>query len=255
MKAVLNSLEEVAESLRTEYEARDGRFFLKVDGDYPPLVEANTKLTEFRDNNRTLNSAVTQLRTDLKKFDGIDPVEVPKLKAKVAELEQGGIKNPNDVAQAIKDAVSKAVGPLEAKLLEREQSENTAREALARTGLENKLREAGAKAGIDERAMPDYINRGLKVFKLIDGEPAARKGENPIFSKTRPAEELSMEEWAKDLHTEAPFLFKPSSGGGAGHGRGPGVDRSAPVRQISSDPVEFGRNLEGIAKGEVQVVQ
>jgi hypothetical protein len=255
MKAVLNSLEEVAEALRSEYEARDGRFFLKLDGEYPPLVEANTKLAEFRDNNRTLNATVTQLRTDLKKFDGIDPVEVPKMKARVAELEQSGVKNQGDVAELIKSAVKAAVSPLEQKLQEREASEATAREALAKTGLENKLREAGVKAGIDERAMPDYINRGLKVFKLIDGEPAARKGENPIFSKTRPAEELSMEEWAKDLHTEAPFLFRPSSGGGAGHGRGPGVDRTSPVRQISSDPLEFGRNLEGIAKGEVQVVQ
>lgn len=258
MKAVLNSLEEVAEGLRSEYEARDGRFFLKVEGDYPPLVEANTKLTEFRDNNRTLNTTVTQLRADLKKFDNVDPVEYPKLKSRVAELEQSGVKNAGDVAEVIKQAVKAAVAPMEQKLQEREASENAAKEALAQTGLENKLREVGSKMGIDERAMQDYVNRGLKVFKLIDGEPAARKGENPIFSKKRPAEELSMEEWADDLYSEAPFLFKPSSGAGAGGGRpGPGgrtAERAA-VKHISSDPVEFGKNLAEIAKGNVKVIQ
>ena len=252
MKSVIASLEEVSEALRSEYEARDGKFFLKVEGEYAPLIEANAKLAEFRDNNRSLNGTVTQLRADLKKFEGIDPVEHTKLKTRITELEKGGVKDGNDVAELIKNAVKAAVSPLEQKLQERETSERAAQEALARTGLENKLREAGVKAGIDERAMPDYINRGLKVFKLVDGEPVARKGENPIFSKVKPAEELSMDEWAKDLHSEAPFLFKPSSGGGANNrsGNGPVV-----TKQISSDPLEFGRNLEGIAKGEVTVVQ
>lgn len=254
MKFVISALTDVAEALRGEYEERGGKFYLKTEGDYAPLIESNTKLAEFRDNNRALNTKNTELEASLRKFDGIDPAAHAALKAKVTELETAGIKDKGDVGELIKAAVASAVGPLETKLKERETSEAKAQEALARTGLENQLREAGVKAGIEDRAMPDYINRGMQVFKLIDGKPAPRKGDSPIFSKTHPANELSMDEWAGELQTEAPFLFKPSrGGGGGGNGSNNGPGFQGPKKIISNDPLEFGRNLEGIAKGETIV--
>lgn len=252
MKFVINSLEEVPEAFRSEYEAKNGKFYLKTEGEFAPLVEANTKLAEFRDNNRALNTTKTELEARLKAFEGIDPVEHTKLKEKIAELEATGVKDKGSVAELVKAAVKAAVTPLETKLQEREQSEARAREALAVTALENQLRDAGIKAGVDERALPDYINRGKQVFKLVDGVAVARKGDQPLFSKERPAEELSMAEWAADLQKDAPFLFKPSKGGGASNN-----GNSGPVvkKTISADPLEFGQNLEGIAKGEVIVQQ
>lgn len=254
MKFVIGSLEEVAEPLRGEYEARAGKFHLKTEGDFAPLAESNARLAEFRDNNRSLNSAVTDLTTKLKGFDGVDALEYKALKTKITDLEQGGIKDKNDVAEIIKAAVKAAVSPLEVKLLERETSERAAQEALARTGLENKLREVGSKVGIDERALPDYVNRGLQVFRLVDGKPAARDGDKPIFSKERPAEELSMDEWAGGLFSDAPFLFKTSGGGGA-HQNGRPLPAQGQRRVIQADAREFGLNLEAIAKGDVLVQQ
>jgi len=254
MKFVINSLEEVPEAFRSEYEAKNGKFYLKGEGEYLPLVESNAKLTEFRDNNRALNSKITELDNKLKTFEGVDVAEYQTLKTKVTELENAGVKDKSSVADLVKAAVKAAVTPLEEKLTQREQSEKAAQEALARTGLENALREVGMKVGVDERALPDYINRGMQVFKLVDGRPAPRKGDQPIFSKTKPADELSMEEWATELHDEAPFLFKQSKGGGAGNG-GPTNGFQGQRKVISSDPLEFGRNLESIAKGETIVQQ
>jgi hypothetical protein len=89
----------------------------------------------------------------------------------------------------------------------------------------------------------------------VNGEIVARKGDAPVFSRKNPAEVLQPEEWAIDLQGDAPHLFRPSKGGGAGgSGNGPAPGSNA-RRVISSDPLEFGRNLEGLAKGEVTVIQ
>ena len=119
--------------------------------------------------------------------------------------------------------------------------------------LKSTLTAAGVKAGVDERALSDYVNRGAEIFKVVNGQVVARKGEAPIFSKAKPAELLTPDEFAVELQGEAPHLFKPSRGGGAGGSGGGG----GPVvkKTISADPMEFGRNLEGIAKGEVTVSQ
>jgi hypothetical protein len=62
-KAVVATLEEVPQALRSEYEPRDGKFVLKVEGDLPGYVaegvvaQQRTKLDEMRENNRTLMSS------------------------------------------------------------------------------------------------------------------------------------------------------------------------------------------------------
>lgn len=253
MKAVLTSISDIPEALRTEYEERAGKYFLKVEGDYQPLLDANTKLAEFRDNNRALNTLKTELEGKLDKFKDIDPTEYGKMKDKIIELEKKGIKGGDDVAEQIKAAVKAAVEPIQTELAARKTSEEAAKLEAANANLEGKLREAGIAVGIDERALPDYVNRGKDVFKIVNGQPVARKGDAPIFSKDKPTEELSMVEWATSLQTDAPFLFKPSRGGGGGGNGGPG----GPIvkKTIAADPLEFGRNLEGIAKGEVVVQQ
>lgn len=256
MRSVIDSLEEVAEPLRNEYESRGGKFHLKVEGDlvgYQPLVEANAKLAEFRDNNRALNGKVKTFEEQLKSFEGIDPVAHREMVTKFTELEKKGIKGSDDIAAQLKAAVAAAVGPLEAKIATREASEKAALERADRESLRSTLQAAGLKVGIDDKAMPDYVNRGLGVFSVHDGEVVARKGENPVFSKNKPSEFLTVEEWAEELRVDAPHLFRPSKGGGAGGGReggGPAVKKT-----ITSDPLEFGRNLEGLAKGEVTVTQ
>ncbi len=253
MKSVITTLEEVAEPLRTEYEARDGKFHLKIEGDIPAVVAANTKLAEFRDNNRTLNSKVTELEGNIAKFKDIDPAKYAEMTTKLADFENKGIKPGTDLTKMISDAIASATGPLEKKLADREASEKAAQEALARSTVENQLREAGMKVGVEEKAITDFIRRGTEVFKPVDGKPAPRKADgSPIFSKKNVTEELSMEEWATELQGEAPFLFKPSRGGGAG-GSGNGGGGGGPKRTIQADPMEFGKNLEDIAKGNVQV--
>lgn len=255
MKFVISTLSEVAEPLRGEYEERGGKFYLKTEGDYEPLATVNTKLAEFRDNNRTLNARVTELTEAAKKLEGIDPVEYAKLKTKITELEATGAKDKDSVAELIKKAVTDAITPLKTENEARKASEATALAAAAQSNLRGLLREAGVKAGVDERALPDYIRRGEEVFRNVDGKVVPRNGDAPIFSKKNVTEELSMEEWAVGLQADAPFLFKTSRGTGANPGGNGNGGYQGERRTISSDPLEFGRNLEDIAAGKVIVQQ
>lgn len=244
MKAIISSLSEIQEALRSEYEPKDGKFVLKLEGDMPgfvtatQLAESNAKLAEFRDNNRSLNSLKSELETSK-----------AALEAKIGELQKTGVKEPADVEAKIAKAVQEAVGPLATQLKDLQKSEADAKLALSRRELESSLTTAGLKAGVDEKALPDYLNRGLSVFKHKDGKLIATNGDTPLYSKN--GVPLSVDEWASGLSAEAPHLFKLSKGGGASPGHGGPVGGTKKV--ISDDPLEFGRNLESIAKGETIV--
>lgn len=255
MKAVLESLSDLPEALRAEYEEKDGKYVLKLEGEpsgyvkASQLAEANARLVEFRDNNRGLKAQVDQLMV---KYDGIDPDEHKTLKEKIAELEKRGVKGGDDLSSVVQKAIAdyheKAVTPLQKQLEEISEREKKANDALARKDLESMLTKAGLNAGIGEKAIPDYLRRGLETFRLEDGKPVARNGETPLYSKIKQTEPLSIEEWAVELSAEAPHLFKPSHGGSSDSGPGGTGDQTTYDR---NDDADFLKNVEKIAKGEL----
>jgi len=132
-----------------------------------------------------------------------------------------------------------------------EEKEAAAQAQLAKKQVESSLVAAGLKLGVDEKALPDYINRGLSVFSYEQDKIVGKKSDGtPIFSKVRAGEHMSVEEWAESLLTDAPHLFRASKGGGAGST----ALNGGPKKFIQGgDPLVFGQNLEAIAKGETVV--
>ena len=63
---------------------------------------------------------------------------------------------------------------------------------------------------------------------------------------------LTPEEWGAALVKEAPFLFRPSSGGGAPGGSGNGTGDEPGVLAYG-DQSAINSNIERIAAGEVRV--
>jgi hypothetical protein len=241
MKVTVSSLDEVPESLQSEYEEKDGKFYLKLEGEPSGYAKASD-LAEFRDNNIALQKRIKKLSAE---FEGIDPAEHKKLKGRIAELEKQGIKGDGDSLQKI---IEKAVTPLQKKLEEMSEREKRANEALEKRDLESLLSKEGLKAGISEKAMPDYLRRGLEVFKLDDGKAVARDGDTPLFSKVKPSEPLSISEWVGGLSSDAPHLFKASAGGGSKPAGGDG----GAVTYDPADQDAFLANVDKIAKGEVK---
>jgi hypothetical protein len=157
------------------------------------------------------------------------------------------VKEPAD----IQDRINAAVLPLQKQITEFQEREQQQKEALARAAVQKNLGDVALKAGVRESAIQDFLARGSNVFNL---EGKAMNGDTPLFSQKNPADPLGMEEWAGQLLSEAPHLFKDSKGGGASNQSG-SEGGGSHLRRISDDPVEFGKNLEGIAKGEVAVVK
>jgi hypothetical protein len=249
MRTTYTALTEVPEALRAEYEQRGSVFVLKLEGDpHPDVAAANAKLAEFRDNNIVLMKDKERLTGDLAKFKDVDPVKYVEVQKELDDLKKRGGKGSDDVQAAIRAAVKDAVDPLQKTINEEKEKRETAERKLAQTALETKLREVGAKLKVEEKALPDFLARGLRVFG-VDG--IARDGEKELYSKEDPSKRLEMDEWGKGLFIEAPHLFVQSKGGGAAPGSvGPGGKRTI----SSSDPVELGRNMDAIAKGEVIVL-
>lgn len=248
MKTVFASQEEIPEAIRGEYELRDGKYVLKLDGEIPGHVPA-ARLEEFRTNNRALNSLKDELERKLKSFEGIDPKEYAALKTKIAELE----KAPADVQARIDAAVAAVVTPLrqtvtdlQQKTAAAEEARNAAIAAAQRKDLESALQGVGLKLGVDERALPDYLRRGLEVFQIVDGKPVARSGDTPLLSKN--GSPLTPEQWAAELAADAPHLFKPSKGGGAAPG--PGGSTSGAVRIIGQGMRLSAQDVDDLATGK-----
>ena len=73
-----------------------------------------------------------------------------------------------------------------------------------------------------------------------------------MFSPKDPNQHLSMDEFFTDLAGKASHLFEESRGGGAVGGTKT-ISNGRGIKYISNDPIEMGRNLEGLAKGTVEV--
>lgn len=260
MKATLATLDGLSDAVKGEYVQKDGVFVLKVEGDLPGLVsstqveEANRKVAEFRDTNIGHKRKIEELEAKVKSFEGIDPA---KYREAMEQLEKLKATPPSDDAAKRKAEIDAAVAPLkqtiqemqdrEKKSVEREKAQAA---ALAREGLKSQITEVGVKLGVAEHAIPDFVRRGLDRFQIEDGKPIAKDGDVTVYSKSRPAEPLSLVEWGEGLQKEAPHLFKASTGGGAtGGSGGPGPTRT--VGQTDLNAIKD--NLSAIAKGQVTV--
>jgi hypothetical protein len=253
MKSTIDTLESVPEPIRGEYEpAADGKgFSLKLEGDHPStasiVAQANAKVGEFRTNNIALLKQAEEQAAKLKAFDGIDPAEYAALKTKAADLEKKGVKGAEDIGHLVQAALA----PVLEKLGSFEKRDAESRKALSEKTLEQALTSAAIAAGVQDSAIVDFTERGKKTF-LLDGDRiVAKQSGTPVFSKKRPGEFLDVTEWASDLQSEAPHLFKATKGAGVTPGAGAGA--SGNVRVISNTPADFLANLVDIANRKAVV--
>lgn len=249
MKPVIETLESVPEALRSEYEPKDGKFVLRLEGDHPSvasvIAQANLKVQEFRTNNIALLKQAEETAGKLKTFDGVDPEEYKTLKATAADLSKKGVKDGGDLSKLIEGALAPVLDKL--KMFETRDAES--RKALADKSLEQALLTAGLQAGVQKSALPDFVERGKKVFSEDGGRFLAKQNGTPLFSRKRAGEFLDVTEWAEGLQAEAPHLYMATKGGGAAPGSGTDV----PVQKGTYDGSDAGflANLKDIAAGKV----
>jgi hypothetical protein len=252
LKPVVADISTVPENLRSLYEQRGGQYVLALEGTpagFVPEAEHNAlKNThgEFRDTNRTLNAKVTDLENKLKGFEGVDLEEVKTLKAKADELAKKGVKGGDDIAKLIEAGIATAMAPMTKELQGFKDEAAQAKRSLATKDLEAALTTAGLKAGVDEKALPDYIARGLRTWQIEEGRHVPKNSDGTVVRKS--GEPITMEQWAADLAGDAPHLFKASKAGGAPPSPG-GSGGAATVREIAADARLSEQDLKDIASG------
>lgn len=259
LKLRIKTLEEVAEAFRAEYEKDGDEFVLKTDGE--------DKLKEFRSNNLKLMKEKEALSAEVTKFKGIDPERYAIANAALEELEK------NEEGQLIKAGKLDVVIERRTKALQKQHQEeqvklaeiikkqtavsNTYKAKLSNLVLRDEITKAVTTvASIREGALDDIINRATSKFSIDDDGNLVPVGpDGTKYHGVDGTTPLTTEDWAKGLVKSATHLFEPSKGAGAGGGDKGGTQPSKDgIKTISrDDPVEFGRNLEAIAKGTVKV--
>lgn len=254
-KLVLDSADKIPEGMSSAYKEKDGKFHLKLDDDVVPKGQ----LKEFRDNNIALMKSKEELEKSLKKFDGIDLDVYKETLKKKRDLDDKKLMDAGKVDELVDKRVERMKADfdgqtksLNAKIDELSTNNVDLNSHLSSVLIDSKIQQAINEVGKPKGgAMQDILSRGRDLFRLVDGKPVPiGPDKNPIFGKDGKAP-MTFVEWASGLRESAGFLFESAQGGGGPGGRGSG---DGPGKTIASgDPVAFGRNLEGIAKGKVAV--
>jgi hypothetical protein len=207
----------------------DNKYRLDADED-PDLKK---KVEEFRTNNIELKKIKEELE---KKYNGIDPDEVKKLKKREKEIDEKKLidagKLDEVVEQRVKQMQTDYQSQIEAQqkaLDERDEKLRMTHAKLSEVLIDGEVTKAITAVGqIRPGAMQDIINRAKATWVIEDGKPVPKDGGKLIFGKDGKSL-LTFGEWADILYKTSPYFFEPTKGsGGPGSGRGPGgVDKAA----------------------------
>lgn len=273
MKTIINTLEEVVEAFRGEYESRNGKYHLKMEGDIPgavELAEAKGKIIEFRDRNIKLLSGIATL-AGVDKTEDLEPLktklaqhvemttENKKMKDQLEEIKKKGITKGDDVAEIVREQIGIAVDPLRKQLettestlatekAARADAQKRADSALLRERIGSKATKIGAKAN----ALGFLITQAEETFVIKDEKVVAR---DTKFSSKKPGEPLEIDEWLEQATKDYDFAFAPSQGGDPPPtGDRLGTPRPGVKQLLNPTPQELGQFAKQIRKGEMQVV-
>lgn len=237
MITVLDSLEGVDEALHGEYEERDGKFFLKLEGDAPKgyataadLATSKGNTVTMRDRNTALLGEIAKLagvdetedleplKALLATFEGIDPDEFRTLKDEAGKLKKKtGVTKADDIAAIVKEQVALGITPFREKFEAAETARAAAQESADRALLRERIGAKALKAGAIPGAVNFLLGEAASTFEVVDNEVVARPGK---FSAVDAGEPIGIDEWINAAGTLHDFAFKGSSGSSADHGRG-----------------------------------
>lgn len=262
MKAVLDNLEGLTDEVKAEYEQKNGKFYLKLEGTpegyvtNQELLAANTKVVEFRDKNIALLKENDELRPLKTKYEGIDPVEAREAITKMKALGKEGIKDADDIATRVRTEAEALIKPLRDQLAMSAAETAAERRRADESLLHSKISEQFIKIGGKANATDFVVNLAKDNFEVKEGKVVAKAGK---FSTSKPGDPLSVEEWlTADLSKNHDYVLEPSKGGGAPPVKAPSGLQASKVRPdqkvlINPTPQELGQHSADIAAGKVKI--
>ena len=250
MKTVLSSLSDVPESLHGEYEERDGKFFLKIDGEVHGFVRANDygdmkqKLDRFRTNYRT----VMKRASEIAGVDEIDDDLIP-LRTTLEGMKEKLAKLSSDPNNSTQEQIQKAIKPLQEALAAEKAGRIAATERVSKALLRENIGIVLTKGGAHPNALGFLLDKSEGVFEVKDDKVTARDGH-----LTEEGKPVTPSDWLVTATKEFDFAFKKSSGGGALPSNGePGIVAGTNILR-NPTPEQRGLHMEDISSGKIRIV-
>lgn len=229
LKAIVDSLDDVAEPLHEFYRQEGDRYILDLDGveDHPKTQGLKSALDKERGNKKTLAQERKELEDRLKAYEDLDPEEARAALQRQREIEEKKLLDEGEIDKLLeqrtgnmKSDYEKRLGALDKKRAELEEALSRSEATLAEHIVFGELKDVAVKAGVRATALDDVLNRGRQVWRLEDGRPVARENDEPVFGPS--GKEIGMDEWIEALRDKAPHLYEESKGGGARGSSGSG---------------------------------
>lgn len=220
---------------------------------------------EFRRRNRELQRALDETRSELgsikKQFEGVDAEQFKAFQeqlAKMKEDEERELIKTGQIDEVVKRRTARILDERAQELKTRTDAYNELKskyDALAGNHATMRAQNQMARL-LSEKGLRVRKGAQTELDRLIasdwtvdeDGSRLKPRRDDLIGDDGGPMSEAEYVE--KELLGRCGFYFEPAKGGGAkGGDESPGSKGTVVARK----PLEMGRNLEGIAKGEVTV--
>lgn len=225
LKAIVEDLEQVEESLRDHYtETEEGKFVLAVESAGGYALEDVSGLKSSLEKERGQRQ---KLEKTIKDFDGLDPKAAREAMEKLEEL--SGL----DPAKEADRLAEEKVKAREKQILEKAQNEIQEAKTTAeryRAALHNAtVRDEAIKAIVAQKGIPDlllpHVQRHLRISERDDGTPYAEVVDaegNPRIADSK-GTPMSVADLVREMRDSEIFgrAFEAEGRGGSGASPGP----------------------------------
>jgi hypothetical protein len=258
LKAVLESLDGLPEGVAGLYVEQDGKFILDLDEEalkqHPNTGPLTRALTRERERAAEASKALKALED---KYGDLDPEAAREAIEAAREAGDKNLMDEGKIDELITQRTERMRKDFEKQIQAKDAAlEETASQLTATNGkladvtIFDAVKDAALGKGARKEALTDITNRAREIWRLENGAPLARKGDDVLYGKS--GEALTIGEWVESLSSEASYLFEPNRGGSADGGdRGGEARSSGGIKLISPD--SSGDFISEIASGEAQI--
>lgn len=209
LKAVLKSLDGLADPIKELYKKDGEEFRLDVEGMVP-----KASLDEFRDNNRDLNRELTETKDKLKQFDGVDVKKWGELQETERKVQDGELIK----AGKFDELFATKIDPIVKRHQEERDADKKEKERLngqlSRVMIDQELTKLATAKGLRPEAIPDMLGRLRSEFSVVV-DKVVSLDEHGSARRADSGQPYTLESSIDGLSKTAPHLFQSSSGGGA----------------------------------------
>jgi len=259
LKTVLESIDDLPEEVKKHYtKGDDGKFYLAAEGidDHPDVIGLKAKRDE-------LLTGTKKLKDQLKVWEGMSVEEVKAAMAAADKAKEDGLIAAGDLdalKKEYEEKLAKAKKEDAAKSEKAQQEVEAERKAARDYFRKSEVRRAVAAAGgsvellepaIAGMTKVDRTDGGTFILQVLDaaGSPRIKDSAGNPFT----VDDLLAEMKGSDVYGRA-FDSSGQSGSGAAGTGGKGGTGAGAKKTVKASEMGRAGTLEGVAKGEIEVV-